>query len=78
MWIRLDKEKNSYEYICIHVDDFMIVSKNAGKVTEEIESVYSVKESSKGSPEYYLGNDYKNDNKGRWCIACKRYLRVSN
>ena len=33
-----------------------------------------MKEKSKGPPSYYLGNDYKRDKKGRWCIGCKTYL----
>ncbi len=74
VWIRLDKESNLYEYICTHVDDFMIVSKHPDKVMDEIENVYFVKDSSKGPPDYYLGNDYKRDKKGRWCIGCKKYL----
>jgi hypothetical protein len=63
-----------YEYVCTHVDDFMIVSKNPEKVMNEIETVYSVKDSSKGPPDYYLGNDYKKDKRDRWCIGCKKYL----
>jgi len=41
---------------------------------KEICSVYLVKESSKGAPSYYHGNDYKKDSKNRWCIGCKTYL----
>ena len=33
-----------------------------------------VKDSSKGLPLYYLGNGYKRDKKGQWCIVCKTYL----
>ena len=33
-----------------------------------------MKDSSKGLPQYYLGNNYKKDKKGRWCIGCKKYL----
>ena len=44
---------------------------------KEIESVYLVKDSSKGPPSYYLGNDYKKVAKGRWCIGCKTYLTES-
>ena len=61
-WIRRDLELNAYKYICTHMDDFMIVSKKLEWVMEEIKSVYGVKDSSKGPPEYYLGNDYKRDN----------------
>ena len=56
------------------MDNFMIVSKKLEWVMEEIKSVYGVKDSSKGPPEYYLGNDYKRENKGRWCIGCIKYL----
>ena len=36
----------------------MICSKNPEQVMKEIESVDLVKDSSKGPPAYYLGNDY--------------------
>eukprot|EP00957_Ditylum_brightwellii_P078616 5976852-Ditylum_brightwellii.AAC.2 len=71
VWIRLDKSGKMYEYICTHVDNLMICSKEPDKVVKEIESVYLVKDSSKGQPDYYLGNDYKKDSHGRWCIGSK-------
>jgi hypothetical protein len=37
-----------------------------------IQSIYAVK--SIRPPDYYLGNDYKKDRQGRWCIGCKKYL----
>ena len=74
VWIRLDESGEQYEYICTHVDDFMICSKDPDRVMKEIESIYLVKDSSKGEPSYYLGNDYKKDRKGRWCVGCKTYL----
>eukprot|EP00957_Ditylum_brightwellii_P121016 9229095-Ditylum_brightwellii.AAC.2 len=54
VWICLDKSGKMYEYICTYVDDFMICSKEPDKVMKEIESVYLVKDSSKGPPDYYL------------------------
>ena len=74
VWIRLDETGKMYEYLCTHVDDFMIVSRKPETAMAEIQSVYLVKDSSKGPPDYYLGNDYKKDKKGRWCIGCKKYL----
>ena len=59
-----------YEYLCTHVDDFMIASKKPEIAMEEIQSVHLVKDSSKGPPDYYLGNDYKQDKQGQWCIGC--------
>ena len=53
----------------------MIVPKNPQVVMNEIETVFGVKDSSKGAPNYYLGNDYKCDKKDRWCIRYQRYLK---
>ena len=55
------------EYICKHVDDFMICSRNPQRVMDEICSVNLVKNSSKGPTSYYLGNDYKNEKKKMMC-----------
>ena len=40
---------------------------------DEIKSVYKVK--AKGPPDYYLGNDYKRDEKGRLCVGSKKYIK---
>ena len=75
IWIRLDKTATCYEYMCTHIDDFMIVSKNPEKIMKEIEKVFKVKDDSKGPPDYYLGNDYKRDSQDRLCIGCQKYLK---
>ena len=62
--IRLDDSELCYEYMCTHVGDFMIISKNP-----------DVKEDSKVPLDYYLGNNYKRDSQGRWCIGCQKYLK---
>jgi hypothetical protein len=56
-----------------YLDDFMIVSKNAQPIMDELEAIYVIK--SIGPPDYYLGNDYKKDRKGRWQIGQKKYLK---
>ena len=48
VWIRLDEYGDHYEYISIPVDDFMICSKKPDRIMKEVESVYLVKDSSKG------------------------------
>ena len=40
---------------------------------DQIKSIFTVK--SEGPPEYYLGNDYKKDQKGRWNIGCRTYIK---
>eukprot|EP00957_Ditylum_brightwellii_P057785 4381902-Ditylum_brightwellii.AAC.1 len=62
------------EYICTHVDDFLICSKEPNMIMKEIESIYLVKDSFKGPQNYYLSNDYKKNNQGRCCIGRKRYM----
>ena len=57
VWLRLDESSKNYEYICSHVDDFMICSKNPQKVMDEICAVYLVKDKSQGPPSYYLGGN---------------------
>ena len=73
VWIRRHEDGSSYEYLCVYVDDFMVYSRTAKKLMEEICSIYTVK--SVGPPDYYLGNDYKQDSQGRWCVGCKRYIK---
>ena len=64
---------DSYDYICIHVDDFMAVGKRAQRILDEIKSVYTVK--AEGLSDYYLGNDYKRDKKRRLCVGSKKYIK---
>ena len=40
---------------------------------DEIKSVYTVK--AEGLPDYYLGNYYKQDKKGRLCVGSKNYIK---
>eukprot|EP00957_Ditylum_brightwellii_P172237 13111713-Ditylum_brightwellii.AAC.1 len=54
-------DKKSYEYICTHVDDFCIFSKQADNVMAQIKAAYIVKLVC--PPKYYLGNDFKRDSK---------------
>jgi hypothetical protein len=70
--MRLGSEESSYEYICTHIDEFMIVSMMPERIMEEIQRVYAVK--SIGTPEYYIGNDYRQDKHGRWMVGFKKYL----
>ena len=48
VWIRLDEYGDHYEYVCTHVDDFMLFSKKPDRIMKEVDSVYLVKDSSKG------------------------------
>ena len=39
IWIRQSKDGNSYDYICIHVENSMAVGKRVQRIMDEIESV---------------------------------------
>jgi hypothetical protein len=70
--IRLNEAEDAYDYVCMHVDDSIIVGRDPQAVMDMIQAIYAVK--SIGPPDYYLGNDYKKDRQGQWCIVCKEYL----
>ena len=77
VWIWKDESNDIYEYIITHVDDFMIVYRKSEKETKKIQPVYLVKDSSKGEPYYYLGNNYNKDKSDWWKIIHKKYLTES-
>jgi hypothetical protein len=66
VWIRLNIDKDVYDYLCTHVDDFMICAKDAKSIMDRIKKVYTIKDI--GPLNYYFGNNYKKDRRGRWCI----------
>ena len=51
----------------------MAVGKIVQRIMDEIKSVYTVK--AEGPSDYYLGNDYKRDKKGRLCVGSKKYIK---
>ena len=51
----------------------MAAGKIAQQIMDEIKSVYIVKV--EGPPDYYLGNNYKQDKKGRLFVGSKKYIK---
>ena len=70
VWMQRHEDGSSYEYLCVYIDNFMVFSRTAQKLMEEICGIYTVK--SVCPPDYYLGNDYKKDSQGRRCVGCKK------
>ena len=73
VWIRLHKPSKTYEYVCTYVDDFMIFSRNPDSIMAWFKSKFQIK--GDGSPEYYLGNDYKKTPNDLWSVGCKKYIK---
>jgi hypothetical protein len=74
VWMHLCEERNGYDYICTHVDDFKVVAKKPERWVDEISAVFLLK--SVGPPSYYLGNDYiwSVDNHA-WELGCHMYIK---
>ena len=72
VWIRLRTSVDGYDYICTHVDDFKIVAREPQIWLNLIKDRFLVKQS--GPPEYYLGNDYRYEEKDKlWTVGCTTY-----
>jgi hypothetical protein len=72
VWMRMNDTNTGYCYVCTHVDDFKIVSKDPDFWMLKIKERFLVK--SGGPPDYYLGNDYRYEgNEGIWTVGSKTY-----
>ncbi|KAI2492903.1 Reverse transcriptase (RNA-dependent DNA polymerase) [Fragilaria crotonensis] len=72
--MRQREERDGYDYICTHVDDFKIVAKDPNRWQEQISAAFLLK--SIGPPTYYLGNDYNfSDDEQAWVLSCATYIK---
>ena len=76
LWI-IDKETH-YEYICVYVDDLIVISKDLMSVIGEIKKVGNYTLKGVGEPEYYLGGDVKRvvnkDGSKTTILSAKTYI----
>ena len=74
VWMRPREERDGYDYICTHVDDFKIVARDPERWKSHISAAFLLK--SIGPPSYYLGNDYNFSNEeNAWVLSCATYLK---
>ena len=64
-----------YSYICIYVDDIMIVSHCPQKYMDMIKSHFLVKPDSIKTPDLYLGMSCKRTSDGIWLLSPNKYTR---
>ena len=71
VWIR--DAGDHYEYICTHVDDFCIFSRDPWRHMRKLQEEYTIKDA--GPPNYYLGNDFRTISTGHLAVGCSTYLK---
>ena len=69
LWMKINDEKNGYDYIATHVDDLIIVAKEPQHYMSMIEQEFVVR-NIEDSPSYYLGNNLKK--------VLNKYLHISS
>ncbi len=74
VWLREREERDGYDYVCTHVDDFKIVARNPDRWKTQISAAFLLK--SIGPPAYYLGNDYNfSVGENAWVVGCATYIK---
>lgn len=63
--------KGIYSFIAVHVDDFSVFSRHARELYNEIALIYKCKGGNE--PTYYLGNDFRRDQDGRWIKSARSF-----
>ena len=73
VWIRLREDKDGYDYVCTHVDDFKVVAKDPQRWVNAIAGAFQLK--CAGAPDYYLGMNYSFDAEQKcWLTGTKTYV----
>ena len=75
VWMRLREEKDGYDYICTHVDDFKVGAKDPNRWITQISSVFMLKTAE--DPDYYLGLNYNRstEDPSLWITGCQTYVK---
>jgi hypothetical protein len=64
-----------YEYVCVYVDDLMVMSKDPDKFFEDLKSKFGYKLKGVGDPKYHLGGDFFRDNDGTLAWGAESYIK---
>ena len=77
VWIR--DRGDHYEYLCVYVDDLIIISKTPMEIIEDLKNKCGYTLKGVGVPEYYLGGDIrrekKKDDSAQTIVTAKTYIR---
>jgi len=74
LWIRLEDDGESYEYIATHVDDVICVGKDPLRHITKLKEQFPIRNISL-TPEYYLGNTMEVQKNGTIKVSLKKYVK---
>ena len=63
-----------YEYVCVYVDDLMVMGKDPDKFFKILTDVYGYKLKGVGDPAYHLGGNFFRDQDGTLAWGAKSYV----
>ena len=66
-----------YEYVCVYVDDLLVVMKEPSTFFENLSKKHGYKLKGVGDPEYHLGGNFGRDSDGTLFWGAKTYIAKS-
>ena len=73
LWMK--PQDDHYEYICVYVDDLMVMCKNPTKFFDTLINQYKYKLKGVGPPKYHLGGNFERDADGTLYWSAKTYIK---
>jgi hypothetical protein len=72
--------KTHYEYVCVYVDDIMLIGKDPKSFFDALTTIYNYKLKGVGKPVYHLGGDFSQDDDGTlaWGAASHANKMLNN
>uniref|UniRef100_A0A7S2YRE1 Reverse transcriptase Ty1/copia-type domain-containing protein n=1 Tax=Entomoneis paludosa TaxID=265537 RepID=A0A7S2YRE1_9STRA len=74
VWMRKSKDKKSYEYIAVYVDDLMIAMKDPTDFCKMLKDKYNFKLKGDGPISYHIGLNYSRDKDGTLVQQPEKYI----
>ena len=74
IWMRPTKDRSSYEYVGVYVDDLAMAMKDPKTFTDRLINVYKFKLKGTGPLEFHLGCNFFRDEHGTLCMSPKKYI----
>ena len=66
-----------YEYVCVYVDDLLVVMKEPSTFFENLSKKHGYKLKEVGDPEYHLGGNFGHDSDGTLFWGAEIYIAKS-